>query len=219
MKKITLLLSVILGMITINSIAQETVTLYMELPIGPGRTVTFLKDPLETEPTSVPDDFFNKPMEPNYTKEGTLYQYVLVLDFPKEYNFFVFRVDNQYSDKAIIGCFSTQKDSSFSLKSFDYVESGTVENSMDIYREALRLESEGKYRKANKLYEQAAQIGNVLAMMRLADHYKDGVGCIRNTKKAYYWYEQASFFGDYYSYSMIQGDSYRKKSYYSVMDF
>lgn len=217
MKKATLLLISILGLMAINSTAQETVTMYMELPIGPGRTVTFMKDPLETELTSVPDDFFNVPMEPNYRKEGV--QYVLVLDFPKEYNFFVFRVDNAYSDKAIVGCFSTQKDSSFCLKSFDYVDSGTVENSMEIYREALELEFNGKNRKANKLYQKAAEIGNVLAMMRLADHYKDGVGCVRNVKKAYYWYEQASYFGDYYSYSMIQGDSYRKKSSYSVMHF
>ena len=213
MKKIALILTILLGFLTIHSIAQETVTMYMELPIGPGRTVTFMKDPMETEPTSVPDDFFDTPMEPTYRLEGA--QYVLVLEFPKEYNFFVFKVENQYSNKAIVGCFSTQKDSSFRLKSFDYVEG--EENSMEIYREALRLEFDGKKRKANKLYEQAAQIGNVLAMMRLADHYKDGVGCIRNTKKAYYWYEQASYFGDYYSYSMIQGDSYRKKSVYSFM--
>ena len=217
MKKIALILMALLGLATIQSIAQETVTMYMELPIGPGHTVTFMKDSLETKPTKVPDDFFNNPMEATYRLDNA--QYVLALEFPKEYNFFVFKVENRYGNKAIIGCFSTQKDSSFSLKSFDYVEAGEEENSMEMYREACRLEFNGQYRKANKLYEQAAQIGNVLAMMRLADHYKDGVGCVRSPKKAYYWYEQASFFGDYYSYSMIQGDSYRKKSYYSVMSF
>lgn len=191
--------------------AQDSVTMYMILPIGPNHTVTFLKDPLETEPTSLPDDFFNQPIGPNYQVDYA--EYALVLRFPKEYNFFVFRIDcgySSYKQKVLIGCFSTQKNSSFRLKSFDYIDS--VENSMDTYKEALRLEFAGKKRQAHKLYKLAAEGGNVLAMMRLAEDYRNGTGCLRNTSKAYYWYEQASYFGDEYSASMIRGDSYKHKS-------
>lgn len=197
--------------------AQDSVTMYMILPIGPHHTVTFLKDPLETNPTSLPDSFFNTPIQPNHKVDFA--EYALVLRFPKEYNYFIFRVDYGYSTfdrpKALIGCLCIEKNSSFRLKSFDYIDS--VENSIEIYREAENLERSGKKRKAHKLYKQAAEGGNVLAMMRLAENYRNGTGCLRNTSKAYYWYEQASYFGDEYSASMIRGDSYKHKSVYSVM--
>ena len=202
-----------------SSYAQDSVTMYMELPRGSRGPVTFMKDEYETEPTSIPDEFFDTPMAANYCSNVVPGQYILVLKFPKQYNFFVFKVEDPWSGKAIIGCFSTTKNSSFQLKSFDYVERDSIENSMELYRKARKLQSEGKNRKANKLYKQSAFIGNVLAMQHLAENYRNGVGCLRNTKKAYYWYEQASFLGDEYSASMIRGNSYRQKGGYSVMSF
>lgn len=214
MKRLLLILLLLLCVAVAN--AQDSVTMYMELPYGPGKTVTFMKDPLETEPTSLPDSFFNTPMEPNYVSTDNEYQYILILKFPKEYNYFVFKIESKYSSKGLIGCFSTSKNSSFSLKSLDFIPQDSVENTMNIFRQARALQREGKNRKANKLYEQAALGGNVLAMYQLAENYRNGVGCIRNSEKAYHWYQLASFFGDEYSESMITGDGYKEKSVYSV---
>ena len=216
MKKLLTTLAITLSFfsITPNTFAQDSVTLYIELPVGPGRTITFMKDSFETYPTNISDDFFNTPMRSNYRVSD--FEYALVIRLPKENNYFVFRVDNGYGTKAIIGCFCTGKDASFRLKSFDYVEE-PEENSMEIFRKAKELEFQHKYRKANKLYQKAAEIGNVLAMTKLADNYRDGKGCIRNPRKAYHWYEQASFFGDKYSAAMIARDGYKHKVIVSVM--
>lgn len=198
-------------------LAQDSVTMYMELPYGPGKTVTFLKDPLETEPTSLPDSFFNTPMEPNYVSSDDEYQYILILKLPKERNYFVFKIESKYSNKALIGCFSTSKNSAFTLKSLDYIPQDSVENTMETYRQARALEKEGKNRKANKLYEQAALGGNVLAMYQLAENYRNGVGCIRNSEKARYWYEQAAYFGEEYAEYLIRSGEYKQKECISVM--
>ena len=210
-------ISTLLFLGSLSAIAQDSVTMYMELPIGPGRTVTFMKDELETEPTTIPDVFFNTPIVPNYVSENDDYQYILILKFPKADNIIVFKVNHPYSEKAIIGCFSTSKNSSFKLKSFDYVPMDSVENSMEMYRTACRLQNKGENRKANKLYQQAAECGNVLAMMRLAKNYRNGIGCLRSSEKARYWYEQAAYFGEEYAEYLIRSGEYKQKECISVM--
>lgn len=206
-----ILLSIFLwGMMTASCLSQDSVTVYIELPYGPHRTVTFLKDKYETKPTSLPDDFFNTPMGANYKFDDS-YQYILELKFPKEDNIIVFKVDNGYSTKTMVGCLSLSKDSAFRLKSFDYVERNSEENSMVVYREAKKLEELGDIKMANKLYYKAANTGNVLAWKRLAENYRNGNGCMRSTKKAYNYYMQAAYMGDRDAYYMIISGGYKRK--------
>ncbi len=209
-----ILLSIfLLEIMAASCLSQDSVTMFMELPWGSGNRIEFFKDKQETKTTSIPDEFFNTPMSANYKydDDSRFYnRYILKLKFPKEDNIIVFKISNGYS-KNLVGCFSLSKDSSFRLKSFDYVERNSEENSMTVYREAKKLEELGDIKMANKLYYKATNTGNVLAWKKLADNYRNGRGCMRSTRKAYYYYSQAADFGDKDSYYMIMSGCYKRK--------
>lgn len=229
MKKRILLFTIIFCATT--AYAQENINVSMSFVYTEGVPIcTFMKDPYETEATLVSPDFFNTPMSPQW-RVGQYF--VLDTRLPKQYNYFLVKVQSPYNDNLqYTACIATTDDIHCCMPSFTFMRNfkllkktyrdierfgwysrdSIIVNTMDIYREARRLQSLGQRREANKLYELAAQCGNVLAAQQLAENYRNGVGCFRSPQKAYYWYQIASAFGDLYSTRMLEDNRCRKKT-------
>jgi TPR repeat protein len=62
--------------------------------------------------------------------------------------------------------------------------------------------------KAAKLFQQAAEMGDELAMCNLADAYEKGLGIERNFNKAAHWYFQAAKLNSKTPYGLLTVSSY-----------
>jgi len=66
---------------------------------------------------------------------------------------------------------------------------------------------------ALRMFEIAAGLGDVDAMIKTAESYRDGVGCKRNMKKAAEWLRRAEGMG-----AVIVGESWSRKDKYHTFD-
>lgn len=191
-----LTLAILVQVITINLFAQDNDSVCIQITVdGAAHTLKFIKDPEYTSQTSLPDSFFNTPVdaELGYIAAGWNYKVVYKIKVPQESNILVYKLEFTKPSQTIIGCVGTTCDSDLKVKAYENT-TGTI-NSMEMYRYALNLQQNGNVKEANKMLQKSAQCGNVLSMYQLWQNYRTGTGCAKNKKKAEYWFWASHNFG------------------------
>lgn len=194
MKKTILLFIILLLPLFLRS--QDSVNIRIDIVESANTTLSFIEDSMYTDLTNLPSDLFNRALEGDYDYIGEGWTLVSVYQFtlPKEFrNYLVFKAEFANQGQTIIGCIGMRNDISIKIKAFEN-KTGVI-NSIEMYQQAMEMQRNGNKRKANKLLEQAAECGNVLAMRQLWKNYENGIGCMKSEEKARYWFEKALIFG------------------------